>query len=384
MTAVPGEPAGGLGRPSVERTGSPSPRRLTVFFAAYSPASAVCHYRMSVPAAALAAAGHHAAVGDGVLSLPNGEVIGVAADGAGAGRRLVGDIDVLVIQPGPGRDVTDLIWGARRAGQVVVVDVDDWWWDLPEQFPKGPGVEEGIRGWLPTLRAMLGACDMVTVSTAFLAEELRGWPEGLEVALLPNAVDPTLWGDPEDVGDGPVLGYAGSLSGHVGDVAVLRGWLPELMERHDLRMIHVGWHPDLPDIVDVVGLDPDRVEIRRGLPFDDYVRSRPFRGMDIGLVPLQPRPYNRAKSALKGMEYAACGVPFVASPSPEYQRLGGGVLAGGSFEVQSDDGWVAAVERLLDAAERVRVAHEQCVRLAAEDVRVRGGQWEELYLSLAR
>jgi hypothetical protein len=105
-------------------------------------------------------------------------------------------------------------------------------------------------------------------------------------------------------------------------------------------------------------------------------------GVDIGIVPLEARDYNRAKSALKGMEYAACGIPFVASPSPEYAWLGCGILAGASLEDQSPAAWQAALERLLDSDERTRVAHLQTDRVAAEEIGVRGVEWERLYLRL--
>ena len=43
--------------------------------------------------------------------------------------------------------------------------------------------------------------------------------------------------------------------------------------------------------------------------------------LDTGIVPLQRSRFNEAKSNLKGLEYAALGVPFVASPTAEYERL---------------------------------------------------------------
>ena len=43
--------------------------------------------------------------------------------------------------------------------------------------------------------------------------------------------------------------------------------------------------------------------------------------MDVGLVPLASNVFNEAKSALKGMEYAACGIPCLATPTGEYRRF---------------------------------------------------------------
>jgi glycosyltransferase involved in cell wall biosynthesis len=52
--------------------------------------------------------------------------------------------------------------------------------------------------------------------------------------------------------------------------------------------------------------------------------------LDVGIVPLASSQFNEAKSTLKGLEYAAHGIPFVASPLPEYEVLaqeGIGLLA---------------------------------------------------------
>jgi hypothetical protein len=42
-------------------------------------------------------------------------------------------------------------------------------------------------------------------------------------------------------------------------------------------------------------------------------------GIHVGLVPLTRGPFNEAKSYLKGLEYAAAGIPFIATPTEEYQ-----------------------------------------------------------------
>jgi len=174
------------------------------------------------------------------------------------------------------------------------------------------------------------------------------------------------------VTDGPVLGYAGALYNHLEDVRSLRGWLCPLLERHDLHVIHVGAHPSLPTFAEVAGVEPRRVEVRDGRPWREYAASHPCAGMDIGIVPLVARPFNQAKSALKGMEYAACGVPFVASRSPEYQWLGTGTLVGNSFEDQGPDAWIDAIEQLLDPNVRATLAQQQSARIAARILRCVG------------
>jgi glycosyltransferase involved in cell wall biosynthesis len=344
---------------------------------------------MELAARALTELGHRCSTGTELLPLPTGEVVGVSRPAPTAGRTtpdrhdrtLVTDVDVLVLQPGPGQVLTPVIDGARRHGQVVVVDLDDWWWDLPEQYGPQAAGHAAVMGWLPELRRMLSSCDGVTVSTEFLRDRLLEWDAAAEVALVRNAIDAERWGPPEDVTDGPVLGYSGALSGHRGDVALLRGWLGTLVERHDLRVVHVGGHPELPDFAEVAGIDPGRVEVRPGLPWWSYATSRPMAGIDVGLVPLEDRPYSLAKSALKGMEYAACGIPAVASPTPEYLQFGVRT-AGRSMAEQTPGAWVDAVESLLDPAVRTARAADQRRRLAAHGVTVRGPVWEAFYRRL--
>jgi hypothetical protein len=362
-------------------------RRLTVFFASYAPDSAVCHYRMAMPARALQALGHDTHLGSSAMQLPTGEVVGVANAAVEEGRppdrpSLVTDIDVLVLQPRIGFDLTGLIDSARRSGQVVVVDLDDWWWDVPVQRPHRPGFEEVVRDWLPVLERMLSTCDGVTVSSQYIAAQLLRWPDRIRVAVVRDAIDPERWGTPEVVTDGPVLGYAGALSFHWGDVATLSGWLGGLIERHDMQIVHVGGHPELPDFAETAHIDPDRVEVRPGVAWADYAGSRPFAGIDIGIVPLEARPFSEAKSSLKGMEFAACGIPIVASPSFEYRRLGFGKVAGRSLDDQPVGEWIEAVESLLDSDERTRVASYQTSALTADHADARAHEWERFYLEL--
>lgn len=67
---------------------------------------------------------------------------------------------------------------------------------------------------------------------------------------------------------------------------------------------------------------------------------------DVGMVPLASSAFNTSKSRLKGIEYMAAGVAWVASPREEYRRLnresGCGLLA------DTPKQWYAQLKRLLD------------------------------------
>jgi glycosyltransferase involved in cell wall biosynthesis len=330
---------------------------------------------MRLPAQALNNAGHTCEVGSAVVSRPNEGVDGLLRD-----LTTVRHPDLVVLQPGHGADWTRVVEVARDAGQVVVVDIDDWWWDLAPGIPDP--IREEVRPWLPILESMLRTCNVVTTSTPFIRDRLAAWTDAPDVRVIRNAMDLDRWGSPEVVDDGPVLGYAGAMFGHVEDVRLMRDWLGPFLERHDLRIIHVGDHPDLPAFSDVAAVDPRRIERRPGLAWDRYAASGPMRGMDIGLVPLRDDPFNEAKSALKGLEYAACGVPFAASASPEYRAFGSGALVGESLTDQTEQGWIAALEQLLDPDIRRERAARQAERVAAENIAHRWRDWEDLYLEV--
>jgi hypothetical protein len=333
---------------------------------------AVCHYRLRLQAEALNRAGHECVVGSTLLAGPQ-EVIGVLPD-----RSLMRDLDMIVVQPGVGFDWTGILGSAHRSHQAVVVDFDDWFWDAPDSVLAWQGDE--FLAWRESVPRMVVSSDLVTASTPYIASQVAGWEGVPPVRVVRNALDRDRWGGPERIDDGPVIGYAGSLYGHEQDVRLLHGWLGPFVERHDLRIVHFGSHPSLPPFAATAGVDPARVRERPGQPWDAYAGSHPMAGMDIGLVPLVARPFNEAKSALKGMEYAACGVPFVASSSPEYRWYGSGVLVGDTFEDQGAERWIAALESLLDPARRVEVAAEQSERVAVEDMAVRWTDWERVYV----
>lgn len=351
-------------------------KAMRAFFCTYGPLLAVCHYRLALPAQALRRAGHKCWIGSSVVT-GDGAPFGVVPEGG-----LVGGLDLLVLQPGFGQDLATQIHAAQQHGCRVVVDLDDWVWDVPatNQARRDPDVVRSLEA----VRRTVTAADLVTVSTPYLADRLAGWPASPPVKVLRNAIDLDRWGDPETVSDGPVIGYAGTMNEHADDVALLRPWLGAFLERHNLRMVHAGAHPSLPTLAELAELPPTRVEQRRGAAWPEYRGRRPMAGMDVGLVPLTDRPYNRAKSALKGMEYAACGVPFVASRSPEYDWFQAGVLVGDDLGSQSPAQWEHALSRLLDPRARVLTAEAALRKVSSQSIEARGIEWVEVYSEMLR
>lgn len=76
--------------------------------------------------------------------------------------------------------------------------------------------------------------------------------------------------------------------------------------------------PNAPTFASRVGVRPEKVDTMPLVPHDQYPN---LMVMDIGLVPLTNMPFNRSKSDIKGLEYSAAGIPFIASNLDAYLEL---------------------------------------------------------------
>lgn len=83
-------------------------------------------------------------------------------------------------------------------------------------------------------------------------------------------------------------------------------------------------------------------------------------------------------SAIKGMEYAAAGIPFVAQATPEYVWFDRSATARTAAE------WEEALERLADPDTRDEYTRRQGERLRDLDAAVRWRDWEEAYADASR
>jgi hypothetical protein len=266
-----------------------------------------------------------------------------------------------------------LAWSvaARRNGQVIVHDFDDW------GGTRLVGSAAAMQ--LPAWRT-IHAGDLLITSNPYIAKQVV--PLGVPTVVLPICIDATAWESvpPEDVTDGPVLGWTGMISARMADVGIFRGWLGPFMERHDLRIIHAGFVKgmDKPGaFARAAGIDPDRVVTRLAVHATAYPTSGLMNDIDIGLVPMSDTGFSLGKSALKGMEFSARGIPFVASPSDEYRALGAGRLAGTSLVEQPSSTWQAELERLLDPIERLMAVSPTD---AMWDIGRHGTDWESTLL----
>lgn len=262
------------------------------------------------------------------------------------------DCDVLFIQRYMDDWVPDAIATVRQRGQHVVNDIDDWFWGLHPENAAAAAVdpEKNTRANIDHYRAAIEASTMVTVSTPWLQRTIAEW--GVPVRLVQNRVTCVDFKPRKHVTDQPILGWTGSTAHRSGDLAVLAD-LAGVLDTN-WRWHHTGQHDHHPSFAERIGVHPKRVSTLPMLAPWEYPNGYLF---DIGTVPLVDVPFNHAKSFIKGIEYAAAGVPFVASALPEYLRLRDEYGIGRTAHTLEQ--WVRHVEELTDRSVRAEEAARQ-------------------------
>jgi hypothetical protein len=97
------------------------------------------------------------------------------------------------------------------------------------------------------------------------------------------------------------------------DLRILQGIIGPFLKRHPEVDFVAAGDSKVHDILDV----PEKQ--RKSYDRVPFLKVQQItNSMDIGLIPLEINPFNEAKSDLKGKEYNACGIPFIASPSSSY------------------------------------------------------------------
>lgn len=386
-------------------------------------------YRCAVPSRALAEAGYESAHFGGLTTRDDGWICPMDWQG-----NVHEDFDVIVIQRWMIPQAAEVIACARKLGQVVVNDVDDWFWGLDPSnqafaatHPR-PGINRQAArrmklkttaspsGDVVSYRKALAASSAVTVSTPYLKERLDQMLGGrVPVIVIRNAIDLDRW-TPQAPGDAkPTIGWVGAVAYRSGDLETLRGVLGPVVEHHDLTVVHAGAAPvDLlcprcrngeasdvdvamgrasakdacpqcqgrgrvantaPRFAELAGVDPSRVVERPMASIFDYPDL--FAGISLGLVPLRDAPFNHAKSSIKSMEYAASGIPFRAAHSPENRWFA-------PWATAKRPGRPLALEHLLDPSVADEERERNLQRVAAEAVERRWTDWEGVYLGLWR
>jgi glycosyltransferase involved in cell wall biosynthesis len=256
--------------------------------------------------------------------------------------------------------------------RAIVYDTDDdvFSADLP------PGAEDILERDL--VARILGLADLVTVATPVLAERLAPRTR-VPIRVLRNALEPAWYepnrpGQAEETPGSPRVVYHGATI-RLRDYEIARPAVDTVAgEFGSLRRVWLGGDRErLAGVVDEVRpWVSGAPEFAAGL-----VAARP----DIGLVPLQDTPYNRARSELHWLEYALAGAPAIVSglggPGP-YDVVRDGV---DGLVARSRDDWERQLRALAASpALRSDLAGRARERVLAEyTVATRAPSWADAY-----
>lgn len=244
-----------------------------------------------------------------------------------------------------------------------VFELDD---DLLNIHPSNPAHE--FFSDPPTqqnLKICMQAADLVTVSTEALREQILKYNPN--VVTIPNYIDidvlkiPRKKSDPNKV----VIGWAGSPT-HDMDFAPMSEELGIMMGMNpQTRFMSIGGNY-------TNGLPIDRVRAVGwiGTPRKVYKQIAQF---DIGIAPLAPHRFNESKSHIKALEYAALGIPCVASKfGPYIDFIDHGVTG---FLVEKPGEWHRYVRELVNDVD-LREAMGQAARAKANHYTIQGNVWK--------
>lgn len=262
---------------------------------------------------------------------------------------------------------------AQSIGQKIIVDVDDFY----------DGIHESNVAYLATsaehnkvsnrdhYNKIIAAADLVTVTTPFLLEHYK--KINPNIVMVRNGVYSQGFYRHKQKSFKPVIGWVGAVPYRSGDLETLSSWLPQFLEDNDLMFHHSGVAPNATPIHKVIGLPEERVTTSPMVPIDRYGE---LFSMDIGLVPLNDIPFNYAKSNIKGLEYVASGIPFIASDLPEYRLLhenGAGRVATTTEE------WENNLEELVEYRIRKQeAARSYGVVAASWTIEARAEEWANI------
>lgn len=332
-------------------TNDGAPDRPLRVFGWAADAGGCMYYRLKVPFDALADRGHQVEIST-LLTGETRENVDVVV-----GQR--------VCQPHPTRAWQAMAALPRRP--MLVFEVDDHLLDVhPTSDAHGFYSQ-------PTIRANLAAnarvADLVTVSTEPLAKVMRQYNPN--VVVLPNCLPPLIRELPTPVTEPPItIGWQGSRT-HLADWAEVIEPLRRFMATRPEVVLHTLG----AEYAQELRLPPDRWR-HDGWRTDmaDYYRALTF---DIGLAPLRPHPFNRCKSGIRAMEYAARAIPVVASAVTPYEDTVEHGVTG--FLVRRPHEWRRYLDELLDDGTRIAMAEKAHERSADWQVANHVTKWEAAY-----
>jgi glycosyltransferase involved in cell wall biosynthesis len=197
-----------------------------------------------------------------------------------------------------------------------------------------PHNQSGYLAWNPSTLFVARAMDMtrrafgITVSTPQLAKEY--FPYNPTIYVVPNYLDKELWDQPIlKKNDGKIrIGWMGG-NAHADDLKMISKVIEKIVKEFKGKVVFetIGMtKQELHGVFPMQEFDGECPSCKYegvlhhypGEDLQNYPMILASKGWDIGLAPVIGNAFGNSKSDLKIKEYAAAGIPIVASPIPPY------------------------------------------------------------------
>lgn len=282
--------------------------------------------------------------------------------------------DVVIMQRLMHQGLAEHIEQGKAAGQVIINDIDDWYWGLDpannafkHSHPKF-NTKENVNYY----KSIISRSSILTVSTTYLADRVSRFIRA-DIRVIKNKVAVDNFSAKSCTNsEVPVVGWAGSTAHRSGDLETISGVLRPMYKNGLIQLMHVGHHAGAPSFASKMGLGESDVTTTPLVSARDYPASLT---MDIGVVPLRVTPFNQAKSDIKGLEYSAAGLPFIAQSIDAYDELhasGIGRIAKRPHE------WAKHIKALCDPKVREEEGARNRELVRSRDISVGIKQWSQL------
>lgn len=185
------------------------------------------------------------------------------------------------------------------------------------------------------LRRILPHFAWVTPGNEYLAEFAR--QVNHDVSILPTVVDTDYYHPVKERQPGPIrIGWSGSQANLQTHLQLIAKHVIALAERVEFEFIVIA---DVPPKLHLPGVK------WRYIPWTTQTELEGLQQIDIGVMPLEDKPYERGKCGLKAIQYMGVGIPALVSPVGVNKDI---VIHGeNGFHCTDDEDWLFYLQLLL-------------------------------------
>lgn len=223
--------------------------------------------------------------------------------------------------------------GSARIG---IYDFDD-----ALQWDPRAGLVGALRNYQQKTIRCIRAADRVIAGNEILADFASSFSK--HIVVIPSCVSPARYAVKEtfEVHDPPIVGWIGTTGGEA-YLAGITAALLELNRRTGARL----------QVVSGRGLPLGKLEgiVDRHI-WTESLSEEILATWDVGIMPLPDSPYERGKCGYKLLQYAASGLPAVASPVGINETICRDFKF---LSATSIDEWIDALTLILEASSELR------------------------------